>query len=145
MDKDDKTKTPLGRVPVARKAMRISELSDKIGIAINQYESAQKKFEAGEDSYREWENIIKLLNLQIEDVKHFSAVAHHNLGVIHAGRHEFRQAEELFRKAVEIDPHYAIAYYNLAVVYKHLKEDAKCHECLVKAKELGYSPSPDKK
>lgn len=139
MENDPKSRSTLGRVPVAKKAMRIGELSDKIGIAIKQYESAQKKFEAGADSYHEWQNIVKLLNMQIDDVKHFLAVAHHNLGVIHAGRHEFKKAEELFLKAVEIDPGYAIAYYNLAVVYKNLGDPIKAVQYRDKAKELGYS------
>jgi tetratricopeptide (TPR) repeat protein len=136
------SKAALGRVDVAKKALRIQDLSDKVGYAVNQFEAAQKKFESGQDSYKEWQNIVKLLNLQIKDVQHFLAVAHHNLGIIHAGRKEFGKAEELFQKAVEVDPDYAMAYYNLAVVYKKLNQDQKAKEYYFKAKELGYPPSP---
>lgn len=141
VDNEPKGKSTLGRMPVSKKALRIQDLGDKVGFAISQYEAAQKKFESGIDSFREWENIIKLLNTQIEDIKHFLAVAHHNLGVIHAGRKEFRKAEERFKKAVEIDPDYGIAYYNLAVVYKKLGDNEQCRANLTKAKECGYSPS----
>jgi tetratricopeptide (TPR) repeat protein len=130
----------LGRVPVEKKALRIQELSDKIGFAIKQYEAAQRKFEKGEDSYKEWENIIKLLNAQIKDVESFVAVATHNLGIIHAGRHEFDKAEKLLLKAIALNPDYAMAYYNLAVVYKNLGDIPQAKEFLAKAKSLGYPP-----
>ena len=139
MEGPSKGKKALGRVDVARKALRIQDLSDKVGHAVKQFEAAQKKFEGGADSYKEWENIIKLLNYQIKDVQHFLAVAHHNLGIIHAGRKEFKKAEELFLKAVEIEPDYAMAYYNLAVVYKKLDDAEKAQEYYQKAKECGYS------
>jgi tetratricopeptide (TPR) repeat protein len=142
MDDQRKGKAALGRVEVAKKALRIQDLSDKVGHAIQMFEAAQKKFESGQDSYREWNNIVKLLNFQIRDVQHFLAIAHHNMGIIHAGRKEFDQAEELFLKALEIDPDYAMAYYNLAVVYKKLEMPEKAKKYYAKAKELGYPPSP---
>ena len=141
MSKDKKEKATLGRVDVERKALRIQDLGDKIGVAIQQFEAAQKKFESGQDSYKEWKNIIKLLNIQARDVKHFLAVAHHNLGILHAGRKELAKAEELFKKAIEIDPDYAMAYYNLAVVYKNFMDPEKAKQYYQKAKALGYPPS----
>jgi len=130
----------LGRVELEKKTLRIQELSDKIGVAIKQYEAAQQKFEKGEDSYKEWENIIKLLKAQIKDVVVFVAVAYHNQGIIHAGRKEFREAEGLFLQALEINPDYAMAYYNLAVVYKNLNDIPKAKDYLARAKALGYPP-----
>jgi tetratricopeptide (TPR) repeat protein len=140
MINDTKPKTALGRVAVEKKALRIQDLGDKIGFAIQQYEKAQAKFEGGEDSYKEWQNIIKLLNAQIRDVQTFLATAHHNLGIIHAGRRELKQAEELFLKAIALNPDYAMAHYNLAIVYKNLNDMTKAKEYLAKAKELGYTP-----
>jgi len=141
MNTTNKDRAALGKVDVQKKALRIQDLGDKVGFAIKQFETAQKKFEAGQDSYQEWRNIVKLLSIQIKDVQHFLAVAHHNLGVIHAGKKEFEKAEELFRKAVEVDPDYAIAYYNLAVVYKNLKNAEMAQKYFAKAKSLGYPPS----
>jgi tetratricopeptide (TPR) repeat protein len=140
MTDKDQTKTALGRVAVEKKALRIQDLSDKVGYAVQQYEKAQEKFEAGQDSYKEWQNIIKLLNAQIKDVENFLATAHHNLGIIHAGRRELQKAEELFLKAIAINPDYAMAYYNLAIVYKNLNDIPKAKEFLAKAKALGYPP-----
>jgi tetratricopeptide (TPR) repeat protein len=140
MTDKDKPRTALGRVAVEHKALRIEDLSDKIGYAIQQYERAQQKFEKGEDSYKEWQNIIKLLHAQIKDVETFMAIAHHNLGIIHAGRKEFQKAEELFLKSISVNPEYAMAYYNLAVVYKNLNDIPKAKEYLAKAKALGYPP-----
>lgn len=141
MNNERKGKAALGRVEVKQKALRIQDLGDKVGTAIQQFERAQKKFEAGQDSYREWKNIIKLLSIQIKDVQHFLAVAHHNLGIIHAGKKEFEKAEVLFLKAIEVDSEYAMAYYNLAVVYKNLKKMEKAKKYYDKAKSLGYPPS----
>jgi tetratricopeptide (TPR) repeat protein len=137
-DKDSKSKAALGKMEPSQKAVRIQELSDKVGFAIRQFEAAQKKFEQGQDSYREWQNIVKLLTIQVEDVQHFLAVANHNLGVLHAGKREFKKAKELFEKAIALDPDYAIAYYNLAVVHKNLGDVEACRAAYQKAKELGY-------
>jgi len=138
---NNKGKQALGKVDVAKKALRIQDLGDKMGFAIQQYQSAQKKFEEGQDSYKEWQNIIKLLNIQIRDVQMFLAVAHHNMGIIHAGRKEYGKAEEKFNEAIKINPDYAMAYYNLAVVYKKLNQNEKAKQFYNKAKSLGYPPS----
>ncbi len=135
---NNKKKTPLGKVDVQSKAMRIQDLGDKVGFAINQFELAQDKFEAGKDSYKEWKNIIKLLNIQIKDIQHFKAVAHHNMGVVLAGRKNFKKAVKKFKEAVELDPGYALAWYNLAVAYKLLNNIPRAKKCMAKAKELGY-------
>jgi len=134
----------LGKVDVEKKAVRIQDLGDRVGFAIKQYEAAQEKFETGADSYKEWKNIIKLLNSQVKDVEKFLAISHHNLGVIHAGRRELDQAEELFKKAIEINPDYGVAYYNLAVIFKNKHDIIKAKEFLAKAKELGYAPREKK-
>lgn len=136
---DPKRGAALGKMDVAKRAVRMEDLADKVGFAVKQFEAAQKKFEAGEDSYKEWENIIKLLSYEIRDIQHFQAVAHHNLAIIHAGRHEFHKAEELLQAALKLDPTYAMAWYNLAVVYKNLRIMDKARDCLARAKECGYS------
>ena len=139
MDDNNKKKSTLGKVDVLSKAMRIQDLGDKVGFAIKQFELAQDKFEGGKDSYKEWKNIIKLLNIQIKDIQHFKAVAHHNMGVVLAGRRKFEKAVTKFKEAVELDPEYALAWYNLAVAYKLLDKIPKAKQCMAKAKELGYS------
>jgi len=133
-------KENLGRVNVQRKALRIDELGDRVNTAVALYKSAQKKFEAGEDSEREWENIIKVLQSEIEHERRFIAVAHHNLGVIHAGWHQLIKAKQYFEQAIAIDPEYAVAYYNLAVVYKNQGDLSRARELAEKARELGYTP-----
>ncbi len=141
MSEEIKKKATLGRVDVTRKAMRVQELGDKVGFAVKQFEAAQAKFEAGKDSYKEWTNIIKLLKIQIKDMEHFMAVAYQNQGVIHAGRKEYAKAEKMFKTALEIDPDYAVAHYNLAVVYKRLDDPIRSKEHLANARRLGYVPA----
>lgn len=41
-------------------------------------------------------------------------------------------------KAIELQPKYAPAYYNLSECYKSLGETAKAQAAFVKAKQLGY-------
>lgn len=130
----------LGKVDIKRKTMKIDELSDRVNTAVALYKSAQRKFEDGRDSRREWENIIKLLNVEIKNIKRFIAIATHNIGVIYAGQRELKKAREYFEKAIEIDAEYAIAYYNLAVVYKELGNMDKARDLIKKAKDHGYSP-----
>lgn len=134
------SKENLGRVPVQRKVLRIEELGDRVNTAVALYKAAQKKFEEGEDSQREWENIIKVLQAEIEHVRRFIAVAHHNLGVIYAGRSALVKAKEYFEQAIAIDPEYAVAYHNLAVVYQKLGNPLRARELAEKAKQLGYTP-----
>jgi tetratricopeptide (TPR) repeat protein len=133
-------KENLGRVNVQRKALRIEELGDRVNTAVALYKSVQKKFEAGEDSQREWENIIKVLQAEIEHERRFIAVAHHNLGVIFANRHQLTKAKDYFEQAIAIDPGYAVAYHNLAVIYKNLGDLSRARELAEKAKALGYAP-----
>jgi len=128
----------IGKIDVQRRAVRIEELSDRVKIAIDLFNSAQKRFEKGEDSLREWENIIKVLNTEIKHIERFIAIAYHNIGVIYAQRNILEEAKRCFERALEIDPEYAIAYYNLAVVYKKLKEPIKAREFYQKAKKHGY-------
>lgn len=130
----------LGKVPVERKALKIQDLSDKVGFAVKQFEAAQHKFERGEDSYGEWKNIIKLLNRQIKDVQQFLAMAHHNMGIIHAGKGEFGDAMRCFNEAIDINPEYGMAYYNLAVVHKKMGDTNMAKKFLAKAREKGYPP-----
>jgi Flp pilus assembly protein TadD len=39
------------------------------------------------------------------------------LGVLHRQQGRFREAEQAYLQAIELDPGYALAYYNLAVLY----------------------------
>jgi Flp pilus assembly protein TadD len=39
------------------------------------------------------------------------------LGVLHRQQGRFREAEQAYLKAIELDPAYALGYYNLAVLY----------------------------
>jgi pentatricopeptide repeat protein len=130
----------LGKVDVQRRAMKIEELSDRVNTAVALYKSAQRKFEEGQDSRKEWKNIIKVLNVEIKNIQRFIAIATHNIGVIYAGQRDLERAREYFEKAIEIDDEYSIAYYNLAVVYKETGDMNKARELYQKARELGYSP-----
>ncbi|MFO8058430.1 MAG: tetratricopeptide repeat protein [bacterium] len=138
MNDNNNRRKPLGKVDVKKKALRIQELGDKMKTAVAMFQSAQKKFEQGKDSYNEWQNIAKILDLQVKDTTHFLAVAHHNMGIIHAGRKEYKKAREKLEKAIELDPDYAVAHYNMALVYKKLDNMEKCKEHALRAKELGY-------
>ncbi len=138
MNENDNKKKPLGKVDVRKKALRIRDLGDKMRSAVTLFERAQQKFESGEDSYQEWQNISKILAIQMKDVEHFQAVATHNMGIIHAGRKEYVKAKEKLEKALELDPNYAVAHYNMALVYKKLNDMEKCKHHLARAKELGY-------
>jgi tetratricopeptide (TPR) repeat protein len=138
MSEKGNTKKPLGKVDVKKKALRIQDLGDKMRSAVTLFERAQQKFESGEDSYQEWQNISKILAIQMKDVEHFLAVATHNMGIIHAGRKEYVKAREKLEKALELDPDYAVAHYNMALVYKKLNDMEKCKHHLARAKELGY-------
>jgi len=132
--------TAIGKIEVEHKAIRIEELSDRVKIAIDLYNVAQRRFEKGMDSLREWGNIIKVLNAEIGNINRFIAIANHNMGVVYAQKNELGEARHYFEEALKIDPEYAIAYFNLAVIYKKLGNMDKAKEYLHKAQEFGYEP-----
>ena len=45
-----------------------------------------------------------------------------------------------YNKAIELDPNYALAYYNCGVIYQNRGETEKAKLDFAKAKELGYEP-----
>ena len=92
----------IGRMDVAKKALKIDELSDRVKIAVELYNGAQIKFDRGLDSLKEWENIIKVLNSEVKHIWSFIAIASHNMGVIHAQSEDLFKAKELFERALEI-------------------------------------------
>jgi Flp pilus assembly protein TadD len=74
-----------------------------------------------------------------------SAMAHQYLGVTVGQKGWFSGAEDELRKAIEINPDYAEAHFNLAVFYLQRNppavELARRH--YQKALELGSRPDPD--
>ncbi|MEK7088833.1 MAG: tetratricopeptide repeat protein, partial [Patescibacteria group bacterium] len=43
--------------------------------------------------------------------------AHNNLGLIYANKNKLKEAEEEYKKELEINPYYDNAYYNLGLLY----------------------------
>lgn len=48
--------------------------------------------------------------------------AYNNLGSLYQSQGEWRQAQNIYEKLLEIHPHYAVAYYNLGITLKSLGE-----------------------
>ena len=44
-------------------------------------------------------------------------MAHNNLGLIYANKNQTAEAEEEYKKELEINPNYDNAYYNLGLLY----------------------------
>ncbi len=132
--------SPIGKIDVEQKAIRIEDLSDRVKVAVELYKGAQKKFDQGQDSLREWENIIKVLSAEINHIERFVAVAYHNQGVIYAQQDNLKEARKFFELALLIDEDYPVANFNLAVVYKKLGDREAAARYLRRAQELGYQP-----
>jgi len=132
--------SPIGKIDVEQRAVRIEDLSDRVKIAVELYKAAQRKFDQGQDSLREWENIIKVLNAEIKHIERFVAVAYHNQGVIYAQRNDLKAAKKFFELALMIDEDYPVANFNLAVIYKKLGNRENAARFLRRAQELGYTP-----
>ena len=62
-----------------------------------------------------------------------------NNGIAFSNRGDLAQAISDFTKAIEIDPHYADAYYHRAVVYYALKDTDNAWKDVHKAEEAGLS------
>ena len=55
--------------------------------------------------------------------------ARNNLGVVYESQGNLRKAEQLYRKAIQVDPDVAMAHYNLA---RHLLRQGKTEEALAR-------------
>ena len=129
----------IGRIKVERREMRIEDLENKVQLAVQYYHNATDKFRKGKDSIKEWNSVVKILKAQQEEIDCFVAMAHHNLGIVYGGRDEIEKSVEYFKKAVALDPEYALAYFNLGVMQKKLGNVLESETALQRAKELGYS------
>jgi cytochrome c-type biogenesis protein CcmH/NrfG len=72
-----------------------------------------------------------------------SVQAHYNQGL---GHMYLKQPEEMvacFQRVVELDPKHAAGQYHLAVAYLELDRVQEAAMGMLRAKELGFSPSPD--
>ena len=49
---------------------------------------------------------------------------------------ENQKAKECYEKAIEINPNYVDAHYNLGVIFKELGENQKAKDCYEKAIEI---------
>ena len=63
-------------------------------------------------------------------------MAYYNLGVALQKLREHQKAKECYKKAIQINPNYAIAYYNLGNVLKKLGEHQKAIVVMKKQSKL---------
>ncbi|MFN3467356.1 MAG: tetratricopeptide repeat protein, partial [Candidatus Brocadiales bacterium] len=62
---------------------------------------------------------------------------YNNLGWLYTEKKRFKEAEKVYLKAVQLNPKYANAYYNLGLLYDlHLKDDLGAIECFERYVEL---------
>jgi tetratricopeptide (TPR) repeat protein len=62
---------------------------------------------------------------------------YNNLGWLYTEKKKFKEAEKAYLKAVNLNPNYANAYYNLGLLYDlHLKDELGAIECFEKYVEL---------
>ena len=130
----------LGKISVAKRILKIEELEDKVRFAIDAYKRAFDKYKRGTDSTQDWNMVIRALTLQMEEIREYIAVAHHNIGVIYAGNANYALALESFRSALSYNPEYSIAHNNLSAVYRKLGDIVNAEKHLTEAKRLGYEP-----
>lgn len=67
------------------------------------------------------------------------AMALSNLGVAELNMGNVESADQHFQKASELDPHYPVPYFNLAVISMFQDRKAEAKTFLKKSRELGYS------
>ena len=130
----------VARINVAKKALRIDELENKVAFAISAYKRAADKYQRGTDSTTDWDMVIKALEAEMDELKEFIANAHHNIGVIYAAKEDYIKAADSLRKAVAAKQDYPLAHYNLGVVYKKLNDTSRAKFHYEEAKRLGYVP-----
>ncbi len=134
--KDNEVK--LGRIGIGKKTLRIEDLEDKVHFAIDAYKRAFDKYKQGVDSVQDWDMVIKALSIQLEELRDFIAVAHHNIGVIYASKGKFPKSIEHLEQALKFNLNYSVAHYNLGKVLKKVGEIESAEKHLEAAKQLGF-------
>ncbi|EEG77024.1 tetratricopeptide repeat protein [Dethiobacter alkaliphilus] len=71
----------------------------------------------GDEAMRE----LRLVQALTDDPQ-TGAIIHNAMGNIYADREEYQLALEEFKKVVELDPEFSVAYFNLGAVYYNLKQ-----------------------
>jgi len=132
-------KTELGKINVTKKVLRIEDLEDKVRFAVDAYNRAFEKYKRGADSLDDWNMVIKALSLQMEEIRDYIAVAHHNIAVIYAGKQFYEKSIEHLKTALEYNPKYAVAHHNLGLVYQKSGEPIMADKHLVIAAKLGHN------
>jgi tetratricopeptide (TPR) repeat protein len=83
----------------------------------------------------DWKDDITLAKKTIQTTPK-SVKSHYNLGYYYLKANVLSQAEEEFRKAIEIDKNYAPAYNNLGLIYKELGNNDKALQYYLKTLEI---------
>lgn len=136
----DERKSDLAKIQVAMRSVGLEELADKINAALDLYRRAMERYKRGMDFVEEWEKCITVLELERKNLSHYTAVSHHNIGVIHARQSRYDQATLHFREALKIDPNYALAAFNLGVTLERQGDPVQAQIYIQKAHDLGYEP-----
>jgi tetratricopeptide (TPR) repeat protein len=76
----------------------------------------------------------------LSQVQQYLPHLYYNLGTAHYAIGATKEAKEAFLKAVDLNPQYGAAYYNLGLVYRDLEEFDEAQAVLEDALELQYDP-----
>ena len=98
------------------------------------------KLEKGKDSYAKGylNNAISYLNEVVEsDAPNLEkAIALTYIGIIHDDKNNYKKAIEFYQRALKYDDKSTIAYRNLAISYRHLKDYEAATKTIKKALEI---------
>jgi tetratricopeptide (TPR) repeat protein len=130
----------LGQIRVAQRMLNINELEDKVRFAIEAYKRAYDRYKRGVDSTNDWTLVVRALTREMDEIKEYIAVAHHNIGVLHASRENYELAIESFNAALSFNPQYPAAHHNIGVAYHKIGDILNGEKHLEEAKRLGYEP-----
>jgi tetratricopeptide (TPR) repeat protein len=123
---------PEQRLPIAApgltdpvRAVRVEAARVLSGIPSGRFDPTQRRaFEAALAEYVESQRATA-----------DTSAAHLNLGVLHGQRGAPDRAEEAYRTAIRLDPHFLPAYFNLATLYNEMRRNADAERMLREALE----------
>jgi len=127
-----------GTLCFSRGEYKLSYLYLKKGVENSPTDKIARKFLAFSAlELGKWKEGKMHLQILIDEFKFYDADMFNALGIVYSDyERNYQKAEEMFKKAIELNPSFLAPYYNLLTIYKITSDTLHYHEYLLKLQNI---------